>query len=387
MTQQQTWLTSESLAELGSAQPPPCLSLYQPTHRRHPENQQDPIRFRNLVKELETSLRQKYPAVETRLLLEPFEALVHDHAFWNHTLDGLAVLGGRGLFRVFQLQRTAAELAVVADSFHTKPLRRVLQSTDRYQVLGLSLREIQLFEGDRNALDEIELSSEVLQPITEALGNELTEPHQPVASYGSAGGVSQPTHHSQGGPKEVEDIDADRFFRAVDRAVLEHHSKLSGLPLILAALPEHHHRFRQVSHNPFLLPDGIMVNPHSVPEPDLRALAWQVVEPQYQARLTETIEAFQQARSKGLGSDDLAQVAQAAAAGRVATLLVEADRLMAGRLDRATGHVAFADLSHPQVDDLLDDLGELVEKMGGHVLVVPVERMPGRTGLAAIYRH
>ena len=78
MIQNGNLLTIESLAELASVHPPPCLSLYQPTHRRRPENQQDPIRFRNLVKELEASLRQKYPAVETRLLLEPFEALAHD---------------------------------------------------------------------------------------------------------------------------------------------------------------------------------------------------------------------------------------------------------------------------------------------------------------------
>lgn len=73
--------------------------------------------------------------------------------------------------------------------------------------------------------------------------------------------------------------------------------------------------------------------------------------------------------------------------GRVATLLIEADRQIAGRLDRAMGRTEVADLSHPQVDDLLDDLGELVEKMGGPVLVIPAERMPGRTGLAATYRH
>ena len=137
MTQQRTLLTIESLAELTSVHQPPCLSLYQPTHRRHPENQQDPIRFRNLMKDLDVSLRQKYPAVETRLLLEPFEALADDHDFWNHTLDGLAVLGGPDLFQVFRLQRPVAELTVVADSFHTKPLRRFLQSVGRYQVLGL----------------------------------------------------------------------------------------------------------------------------------------------------------------------------------------------------------------------------------------------------------
>ena len=61
MSQNSNVLTAGSLTELASVRSP-CLSLYQPTHRRRPENQQDPIRFRNLVKELEASLRQKYPA-------------------------------------------------------------------------------------------------------------------------------------------------------------------------------------------------------------------------------------------------------------------------------------------------------------------------------------
>ena len=102
---------------------------------------------------------------------------------------------------------------------------------------------------------------------------------------------------------------------------------------------------------------------------------------------TRLSEEFEQARSKGLGNDDLAEVAQAATAGRVATLLIEADRQIAGRLDGATGQVEVADLDHPQVDDLLDDLGELVEKMGGQVMAMPAEQMPGRTGLAATYRY
>ncbi len=98
-------LTQASLAEIASFQGRPCLSLYQPTHRRHPDNQQDPIRFRHLVKALETSLRQQHAADAVKALLEPFEALAQDHDFWNHTLDGLAVLGAPGLFRVFLLQR------------------------------------------------------------------------------------------------------------------------------------------------------------------------------------------------------------------------------------------------------------------------------------------
>jgi hypothetical protein len=386
MTQKRNLLTIELLAELASVQQPPCLSLYQPTHRRRPENEQDPIRFRNLVKELEASLRQKYPAVETRLLLEPFEALAHEHSFWNQTLDGLAVLGGTTLFRVFRLQRPVAELAVVADSFHTKPLRRFLQSVGRYQILGLSLRKIQFFEGNRDALDEIDPVPGVPRTITEALGDELTESHLTVASYGGVGQASTPMRHGHGGKRDEVQTDAERFFRAIDRAVLEHHSRPSGLPLILAALPEHHDLFHRISHNPFLMAEGLTINPDVLPIDELRERAWQVVEPSYQARLATLADEFAVAKSNGLGSDDLAQVAQAAVAGRVATLLIESDRQIAGRLDGATGRVEVADLSHPQVDDLLDDLGELVGKMGGRVMVIPAERMPGRTGLAATYR-
>ena len=251
----------------------------------------------------------------------------------------------------------------------------------------MSLQKIQLFEGNRDTLDEIDPAPEVPRTITEALGAELTEPHQTVASYGGVGGDSTPMHHSHGGKKDDADVDAERFFRAVDHAVIEHHSQPSGLPLILAALPEHHHLFHRVSHNRFLMAEGLTINPDVLPVDELRERAWQVVEPQYQARLAALAEEFALAKSNGLGSDDLPQVAQAAAAGRVATLLIESDRQIAGRLDGATGGVEVADLSHPEVDDLLDDLGELVGKMGGQVLVIPAERMPGRTGLAATYRY
>ena len=54
------------------------------------------------------------------------------------------------------------ELVIVSDRFHTKPLRHFLQSTDRYQVLSLSLDAIQLFEGNRHSLFEIELPDDFL---------------------------------------------------------------------------------------------------------------------------------------------------------------------------------------------------------------------------------
>jgi hypothetical protein len=366
---------------------PPCLSLYQPTHRRHPENQQDPTRFRNLVKVLEDSLRNKYPDQEVEPLLAPFQALADDREFWNHALDGLAVLGARDMFRVYPLQRPVVELAVVADSFHTKPLIRILQSADRFHVLGVSRQSIQLFEGNRDALDEIEFDPGAPRTINEALGEELTEPHQTVASYGGVGKSRHAMRHSHGGKESEVDADAERYFRAADRWILEHYSRPSGLPLILAALPEHHHLFRRVSHNPFLVDEGIDIHPDAVSMDELRRRAWQVMEPRYLARLAALVEEFGAASANGLGHDRLAEVAAAVAAGRVATLLIEADREVPGRVDADTGSIELDELTHPEVDDVLDDLGELALKRGAQVVIAPAERMPTDTGIAAIYRY
>ena len=380
-------LNNDYTAGILDAGEPPCLSLYQPTHRCHPENQQDPIRYRNLVKALEESLRQKYPTHEIQPLLDPFLALADDRDFWNHTHDGLAVLAAKGKFQIYRLQRPVAELIVVADSFHTKPLMRILQSADRYQVLGLSRQEIKLFEGNRDALGEIELAPGVPRTMTEALGAELTESHQTVASYGGAGWGQSPMHHGHGGKTSEIEIDDERYFRAVDRGILEHHSRPSALPLILATLPEHRQMFHQVSHNPFLMEKGIDIYPDALPLDELRQRAWQVVEPQYLARLAALVEAFGSARAKELGHEELALIAKAVVAGRVATLLIEADREVPGRIDAVTGDIKLDDLANPEVDDVLDDLGALALKMGGQVVIVPTERMPTKTGIAAIYRY
>ncbi len=380
-------LTPASLAEIASFQGRPCLSLYQPTHQRHPENQQDPIRFRHLVKALETSLRPQHTADAVKALVAPFEVLAQDHDFWNHTQSGLAVLGAPGLFRVFLLPQTAAELAVVADSFHTKPLRQLLQSSGRYQVLALSLHQVQLFEGDRNTLDAVTLAADVPRTLTVVRGEKHTEPHATVSSHGGLGVGHAPMHNGQGGKKDAIDSEAERYFRAVDRAVLEHHSRPSGLPLMLAALPEHHHLFRQVSHNPNLMASGLMVDPQSLTPDTLRQRAWDVAAPQQRAQQAAWSAAYTAATAKGLGSEDLSQVARAAVAGRVATLLIEAERQVAGRIDGASGRIDPAELGSRRVDDVLDDLGALVEKLGGQVHVLPAERMPSRTGVAASFRH
>jgi len=254
--------------------------------------------------------------------------------------------------------------------------------------LGLSLHDIHLYEGNRHSIAEVGIPEGIPPTIKDALGDELTEQHLTVASYGGVGGESGNMVHGQGSRKDELDKDAERFFRVIAKAVHEHYSKPSGLPLILAALPEHHNLFRKVSNNSLLVEKGITVNPASIPKEQFIQLAWEVMEPDYLLKIENLNERFGKAKADNKGTDELEAAAKAAAAGRVETLLIEQEREISGKItDSLTGDIAIADLQQPDVDDLLDDIGELVTKMGGNVVVIPKEKMPSQTGLAAILRY
>ena len=379
----------------------PCVSIYMPTQRRFPEQAQNEVRFRNLLKQVQDAERRPDIPMPGDEVLAPLQQLLGDRDFWARPREGVAVFAVPGFFRAFRLPRDVPERVVVASRFHIKPLLRMVQSADRYQVLALNRERIRLLEGNRDALEEVELAPDVPQTIEQALGERFTEAKTPAYSYGSgpaggaggrrglaAGPKAGGIHHGQGTKKDEVDIDIDRFFRAVDRAILDRHSKPSGLPLILAALAEYHAPFRRLSHNRHLLDEGIEANPDALTDDELRERAWQCMEPVYLQRLRLVTDRYGAAHGANRGDDALPQVALAAVVGRVDVLLLECDRRVEGSMDPRTGVLQIADaVATPAHGDMLDDLAEAVLRNGGDVIIVPPARMPSTTGLAAIYRY
>lgn len=362
----------------------PCISIYQPTHRSHPDNAQDPIRFGNLVKKVETLWKDRYAKHDPAPLLANLRKLGQEHNFWNHTLDGLAVLVSPELFRVYRLQRDVPELVNVGESFHIKPLLRTVQSADRYQVLAINRHSAKMFIGNRDALDPFDAGDNFPETLDSVLGSDPLMQRPASWSRGAAATIAG-VNDGQIERSKLVDADTEQFFRAVDRAVAEQFSRPSRLPLILAALPEHQSVFHKLSHNAYVLPKGIDTHPDSMSLDELRERAWRVMEPKYVERLSGLVDMYHAARARWLANDDVAQVARSAASGRVSTMLVEADRQVNGRMDPNSGAVDFA-AEGAAGEDLLDDIAEKVIANGGQVVVVPKPRMPSETGLAAIYR-
>lgn len=370
--------STASLREFLSPASGPCVSVYLPTHRRHPDNQQDPIRFRNQVDQIERTLRAADAGRDVKGLTARLRSLADDREFWNHTSDGLVVLASPDRFEVFRLPRTVPERTVVADSFHLKPLWRFAQSADRFHVLALTRDTATIYEGNRYGLEPI---PDGLPTHYEAIGGETTA--QEKAAFHA--GDPQPARNREPGSRKVElDVTRDRFFLAIRDAVLTRYSHPSRVPLVLVALPDNASEFLKVAQNPHLVPDYVPKDPGSLSTDDLRQQAWKRVEPIYLDRLARLTEDFGTALARGSATKDVSEVGKAAAAARVGVLLVEAERVVPGSVDPTSGSVRAA--AGGEADDVLDDLAEWTLRTGGEVVVVPAERMPTDTGVAAIFR-
>jgi hypothetical protein len=371
---------------------PPCISLYQSTHRTVPDVLQDPIRFKNLIERAAELVRGQYPALEAQDHTSRLRQLLDDEAFWKNRWDGLAVFSSPDRFDVFRLHQPVEELVVVGESFHLRPILRSVQSDEHFQVLCLSEREIKLWEGNRYALDEMDLKAlNIPRRLSDAMGVELDTPTPTTVSYADAGGPYKRhgdpgVRYGNAARQTEQNIDTQRFFTIVDRAVYESVSASSRIPLVLCGLPRHQALFRAVSHNPHLVETGVEKHPDSLDKHQLRQEAWKSLEPQFQKKLDALVDNYRVAAARGLASDDVAKTAEAISRGRVATLLIEADRCIPGRYDAEQGTIELVDAFRAGVDDVLDDLAEEALRRGAAVVVMPAHQMPTLTGIAASFR-
>ncbi len=388
-------ITQAGLSELLKLQDRLYLSLYMPVARSFPDQEQNRIRYRNLLRQLHEQLTECSSTHADPALLEPFDALLHEDDLWAKPRDGLAVIGGDGLFKVFSLHQTVEECARIDQQPYLKPLLRVSQSGATYQVLCVTRDAVRLFQGDQHVLDEVALHADVPRNLEQALGTELTDKNQTGNPQGFSRASDRTSgaarHEAGGGGKQDEiDIDRERYFRAIDKAVVAHHTR-SGLPLILAALPRNQAAYRAVSHHPHLLEEGIAHDPGLLEAAALRQHAGEIIARRHDAWLDGILERYGAAQGRSLASNDIHEIGEAVFSGRVSVLMVESDRNLPGVVDAQSGVVQLHEVSGESElagtgADVLDQLIPRAVQNGADVVVLPPGLLPGESGAAAVFR-
>ena len=384
----------ERLRSLANTEADPCISLFMPTVRFESEQEQNPIRYKNLLKQVRDDLRERGLRDDrTDELLAEARAKLDDTAFWRSMSEGLAVFITPGGTNVYRLPLNFEELAVVNDRFHLTPLFPLIASNNRYYVLALSQNQVKLYQGTHYAISEVK-ATDIPESITEALA--FDDPERSVQDHTAnrAGRRRDAAFHGHGTDQDDASsrpqADLKSFFDQIDNGVRE---ALEGesAPLVLAGVEYYLPLYREANRYDGLIDDQIARgNPEHLDPKELHANTWEIVEPIFLKAEEASKENFHQelGHGNGLASDDLNEIVPASVFSRVNDLFVPIGEHRWGHYDEEDNTVEFHDGQESGDVDLLNFATVQTYLNGGTVHALQPENMPEQEQLlAATFRY
>lgn len=384
-------LTREDLQNLIGAYGEWHISIFMPTVRAGLEVQQNPIRYRNLLRKAAQELVARgCRSVDADRLLAPAQALLDDPALWRSLSDGLAVFVSREGIATFRLPLAFEELVLVKHRFYVKPLLPLLSGDGRFYVLALSQKRVRLLEGTRDRVAELDLEG-VPESLAAALWADDPERVLQVRTLGrgAQSGTTGAMFHGHGIGSDAEaKQDLQRYFQKVDRGL---HDFLADkdIPLLVAGVDYLLPIYRDANTYPHLLDAGLLGNPDTLTARELHERAWDIVMPFFAQAQEERAERYRAlaGRQDKLASSAVTRVVPAAYEGRVDTLFVAVGRRQWGRFDARDYTVHVHPEAQPGDLDLLDLAAVHTFANSGTVYAVDPHEVPGEGNLAAIFRY
>ncbi|MDZ7289432.1 MAG: hypothetical protein ONB44_21855 [candidate division KSB1 bacterium] len=346
----------------------PALSILTPTHRHFPDNRQDPIRVKNLVKQASERLLAEFSKREAEPLLSRLDALSAEIDY-NYTLDGLALFVNRDLARKFYLPFPVKERVVVDQTFATRDLVHALNRSLRYWVLALSEQITRLYEGWHDMLIEVTASG---FPMTYE-GPGVTEPMP--GGFGISKSAYRDERHRQ-------------YFRQVD-AAFGRIAAIDSKPLILTGVDRNQAFFNEVSVNKSLIVATLTGSHDKTPAHELAKLVWPLMQEHLARQSREVLQELEAAIKAAKYVSGIDAAWRMAQEGRGAVLLVEEDFHYPARVDVSGLRLTpVTELVGPEVfDDAVDELIETVLGKGGRIVFVENGALAAHQRLAMILRY
>lgn len=380
----------------------PCVSIFLPTFRAGGERQQNPIRLKNVVRNVAARLEEDWGmrSPDADELLDPVKRLIDDNSFWLQSSDGLALFRSPDLFKSFQLPVQLNELAVVEKRFHLKPLLPLLSGDGdgHFYVLVLSRKRIRLLGGSRFRIEEIDLERHgVPTTFTEALGElERRQTHMQAStssktphrfSMGPRGG---PVFSAHGTGEDDLGAELRNFFERFDDALARVDIDRKA-PVVLAGVEYLLPIYRDAATTLQNICEDALLGNMEVEKPeDLHAAAWEIAEPHFLEERRKASERFGDLTGTGRSSTDLNEVLPAVHDGRVDSLFVARGVRVWGTYDGDQRKIVFQeDQAAPRNgnEDILDLAAVQAYLHGGKVFVVDQQEVPEGKSLAAVFRY
>ncbi|MCS7155141.1 MAG: hypothetical protein NZ993_04975 [Bacteroidetes bacterium] len=358
-------LTPAELRALQRVRAHPAISILMPTARAFPENQQNPTRLRDLLRQAEQRLLQLLDKRQAEPYLRRLQELA-EAIDWRHPQDGLALFVNADYSGAFWLPFPVSERVLLDATFATKDLVRALSRSVSYLVLALSEQQTRLWRGFQGQLQEVR------------------EHGFPFRFEFPAKAIGQP------GPIPVDDGEYwqeqyRHFFRRVDQA-LGRAAATEAQPLVVFGVDRWIALFREVSAHSSWIVATLSGSPDHESEHELAQKSWRAVLQQMEEEQRRLVQEWREA-PPGRRAAGLKAVWRAVLEGRVRVLLVEEGFRQPGRITEDGYDVEPAEGPGPsQVEDLVDELIERAIEGGAQIRFVADGALPAER-IAALLRY
>ncbi|MEV6166871.1 chemotaxis protein [Streptomyces sp. NPDC051954] len=360
-------LSPATLTELRRPRPYPAVSVLTPTHRREPENAQDPVRLRNVVAEAKKQLESD-PAVtrdrRTDVERQLDQALAEVDL--THAEDGLVIFAAPGEHQVWSLGRPVPERVVLADTFLTRNLVSAQAAERPFWVLSVSADRVTLWNGGTDRVAEVRAGG---FPLTRSFDNFDAERQERIGDLPS-------TFRDEGTRHFLRDADTTlgKILRDDLRPLY-----ITGEQAALSALDE----VGSVTKDAVHIPHGGLA--HGTPD-----AVWQAVRPLVAAEdrksTDQVARELESARGRRAFAAGLDEVWQSAREARVRLLAVEENYRATVRDDG--DHLIPAESGDLDArEDIVDEIVEQCLETGAEVRFVPDGTLADADGIAGVLRY
>ncbi|GGX59303.1 baeRF3 domain-containing protein [Streptomyces fructofermentans] len=363
-------LSPHTLTELRRPRPYPAVSVLTPTHRREPDNAQDPVRLRNVVSEARRQIEAD-PAVtrERKADVVAQLELALAEVDLAHAEDGLAIFAAPGEHQVWSLARTVPERVVLSDTFLTRNLVAAQAAERPFWVLAVSADRISLWSG-AGVPGHVSESSKAGFPLERSLVDPDAERQERIGDLPSTFRDEQTRHFLREGDTALAQVLA-----ADPRPVY-----VTGVQNALACLAELGTVTKDAVHVPY---GGLA---HAGAD-----TVWQAVRPLVESADLRAVDGVTRELDAARGRKDFAagvdEVWQNANDGRVRLLAVEENYRVTVR-DDGGDHLVPAAGGHLDArEDIVDEIVERCLDTGADVRFVPDGTLESAQGIAGVLRY
>ncbi len=239
-------LTRPQYEELLAEGRGPHVTIYSPTIQAGPQRRQNAVRIKNALAEAKERGHDIMPrSGELEECLAQLGAAFEQSATVGRG-SGLAAFARPGLTRLYATHTRPDPLVIVGDHFHLTPMVVPFNAApERFLVLSLNTRRIELYDGDAHSLKVRELPPSVPRALEDVVGDDVEQQALQNRSWRAVNeGTGTAQFHAHGGGRDTEKAERQRFFAVLAQALrplLDATTPLvvagveSQIPLFLAA--------------------------------------------------------------------------------------------------------------------------------------------------------